>query len=139
MALNNSFITKYIQIMEFAKLCVMCAYKPKACQHFIFTCQHANVPKTCHFSNCHANVLTFHFYVLMCQRHAIFQIGMPTCQKACQFFNYFSEEKMFQLWLTFANFKNTWAILENFSRKAKNLKQNILTFACFSNAHHKSF
>ena len=93
---------------------------------------------------CHAylrvkNVPTFHFYVPTCQRRAIFQIGVPTCQKACQFFNYFSKEKMFQLWLTFANFKNTWAILENLSREAKNLKQNILTFACFSHAHHKSF
>ena len=89
----------------------MRAYEPKACQHFIFTCQRAK------------DVLFFKL----------------ACQKACQFFNYFSKEKMFQLWLTFANFKNTWAILENLSREAKNLKQNILTFACFSHAHHKSF
>ena len=46
---------------------------------------------------------------------------------------------MFQLWLTFSNFKNTWAILENISHEAKNLKQNNLTFACFFHADHKSF
>ena len=40
------------------------------------------------------------------ERGAIFQIGVPTCQKACQFFNYFSKEKIFKLYLTFANFKN---------------------------------
>ena len=46
---------------------------------------------------------------------------------------------MFQLWLTFANFKNAWAMLEHLSRETKNLNQNILTFACFFHAHHKSF
>ena len=30
---------------------------------------------------------------------------------------------MFQLWLTFANFKNTWTIPENLSREAKNLEK----------------
>ena len=86
-----------------------------------------------------ANISFLSANVVTCQRRAIFQIGVPTCQKACQFFNYFSIEKMFQLWLTFANFKNTWVILENLSREAKNLKQNILTFSCFYYAHHKSF
>ena len=116
----------------------------------------------CHACLCAKSMPTFYFYVPTCQRRAIFQIGVPTCQKhdisflraqrakdipffkltcqkACQFFNYSSKEKMFQLWSTFANFKNTRAILENLSCKAKNLKQNILTFACFSHAHHKSF
>ena len=34
----------------------MRACVPKACQHFIFTCERANVPKTCHFSSWRANV-----------------------------------------------------------------------------------
>ena len=40
------------------------------------------------------------------------------CQKAYQFFNYFW---IFQLCLTFANFKNIWAVLENLCRETKNL------------------
>ena len=75
----------------------------------------ANVPKTCHFSN-------------WCAK----------CQKVCQFFNYFSKEKIFQLWLTLANFQNIWAILENLSRETKNLNFDICLFlltcykSCFS-------
>ena len=94
----------------------MCAYVPKACQHFIFTCKRANMPKTCHFSNWLANV-----------------------PKDVPIFQLFFKEQMFQLWLKFADFKNAWAILENLSRETKNLKHNILRFACFSHAHHKSF
>ena len=135
----------------------MRAYVPKACQHFIFTCQRAKdipffklayqraksmptfyfyVPTCQHVKHepvfklaCQRakSTPTFYFYVPTCQRRATFHIGMPTCQKACQFFKYFSKEKMFQVWLTFASFKNTCAILENLSREAKNLKQNILT------------
>ena len=116
-------------------MCTMRAYVPKACQHFIFTCQRHAI---------------FQIGVPMCQKHAnisflrakdvpFFKLACQTYQKACQFFNYFSKEKVFQLWLAFANFKNTWKIIENLSREAKNLKQNIFTFACFSHAHHKSF
>ena len=99
---------------EFTKSRAMRAYVPKASQHFIFTCQRAK------------NVL---FFKLACQR----------TNRRANFFNYFSKETMFQVWLTFANFKNTWAILENLSRETENLKHNSLTFACFSHAHHKSF
>ena len=101
----------------------------------VHACQHAK------------SVPTFHFYVPTCQRRAIFQICVPTCQKACQFFNYFSKEKIFQLWLTFANFKNIWVILENSSRETKNLNFDICLFlltcykSCISSliyhAHHK--
>ena len=107
--------------------CVSTCQRAKDVRFFKLVCQRAK------------SLLTFHFYVPTCQRIAIFQIGVPTCLKACQFFNYFSKEKMFQSWLTFANFINTWAILENLSRETKNLKHNILKFACFSHAHHKSF
>ena len=57
-----------------------------ACQHFIFTCQLANVQKSV----------------------PIFQLYFKR--------KYFS---IFQLWLTFANFKNIWAILENLSREQR--------------------
>ena len=59
----------------------------------------------------------------------IIQVGVPTCQKAYQFFNYFSEEffnlRIFQLCLTFANFKNIWAILENLPCEKKDLNLSI--------------
>ena len=96
------------------------------------------MPKACLRAK---NVPKFHFYVPTCQRAkevAIFQIDVPTCQKACQFFNYFSKEKNFQLQLTFANFKNIWATLENLSRETKNLNFDICLFlltcykSCFS-------
>ena len=80
---------------------------PKACQLFIFTSQGAKVP---------INVPTCQG----CANCSTWRANMP---KACQFFNfayyktykcsnYFSKEFfnswIFQLWLTFANFKNTW-------------------------------
>ena len=82
-----------------------CSLVPKASQLLIFTCQRANkCDKACQF---------FNF----------------ACQKGCQFFNYFSEEFfnlwIFQLCFTFANFKNTWAILENLSRETNNLNFDI--------------
>ena len=79
----------------------LCADVPKACQHFIFTCQHAN--------KC-ASVPTY-------QRRANFQIGVS----ACNF-------KIFQLWLILANFKNIWAILENLSSETTNLNFDICMF-----------
>ena len=55
---------------------------PKACQHFPFTCQRANKrakPKACQ-SQPSKGV-------------SIFEIGVPTCQKACQIFNHFFLKK----------------------------------------------
>ena len=85
-----------------------------------------------------ANVVNFSFLrVNACQysnRHAkgvqVFEPVVPTCQKVCQFFNYFSKEKIFsfgifQLCLTFAISKNIWAILENLYREIKNLNVHI--------------
>ena len=80
-------------------------------------------------------------HVSICQRaksiptsHAkgvlVFQLVVPTCQKVCQFFNYFSKENIFSFWifqlcLIFANFKNIWAILEDLHREIKNLNVHI--------------
>ena len=131
--------------IEFAKLRAMRAMRAqvlKACQHFIFLCEHAKDVSFFKLACQRArSVPTFYFQEPTCQsaKDVPFSNGVPRCQKVCQFFNYFSKEKMFQLSLTFANFKNTWAILENLSREAKNLKQSFLTFACFSYAHQKSF
>ena len=83
-------------------------------------CQGSNVPKACQL------------LIFTCQRAK----AMSTCQKACQFFSFgskmafqlfncFSKEFfnfwIFQLCLTFAYFKNIWAILENLSGETKNL------------------
>ena len=72
---------------------------PKACQLFIFTCQrankHANVPKACQFLNSvRTNVPIFHPGVPTSQR--AWQFFSFACQKACQIFNYFSKENTFQ-------------------------------------------
>ena len=79
-------------------VCYACqhANMQKAWKLLNFTCQrakkkHATLPKVCQFFN------------LACQRAKglpIFQLGVPTCQKACQFFYYFLSEKVFQ----FSNF-----------------------------------
>ena len=73
--------------------------------------------------------------VLACQRcanyspwHAQHAVGAHifnfTWQKVYQFFNYFWKEFLnfwiFQLCSIFANFKNTWAIIEKLSRETKN-------------------
>ena len=50
------------------------------------------------------------------------------------FFNF----SVFQLWLTFAKFKNIWAILENLSCGTKNLNFDICLFLV-TFAHHKEF
>ena len=85
---------------------------PKACHIFIFTCQRTNAQKVWQFFN------------LACQ-HAkdvlIFQKKI--------FFNF----SVFKLWLTFANFKNIWAILEYLSRETKNLNFEtcLFLFTCY--------
>ena len=87
------------------------------------TCQkHTNFlflrVNTCQHSNKHA------------KGAVVFQLVVPTCQKVCQFFNYFSKENIFsfgifQLCLTFAISRNIWAILENLYREIKNLNVHI--------------
>ena len=87
-----------------------CAKVPNACQLLIFLS--TNVP---------INVLTCQ----RCTNYLTWCANMPkanqffnfACQKAYQFFNYFSNKffnfLIFQLYSAFANFKNIWAILEN--------------------------
>ena len=72
-----------------------------------------------------------HYFVPPCQRRAncstlranvpkgvpIFQFRLP---KGIPVFQLFFK-RIFQLCLTFANFKNIWAILDNLSREIKNL------------------
>ena len=69
--------------------CSLRVHVPKKCKLLILreTCQHANkranVPKECQFSN------------LACQHSKgvpILQLGVPTYQKACQFFNFFGQK-----------------------------------------------
>ena len=115
---------------------------PNACQLLIFTFQRANkranVPKL------------YQLFNLVCQ-HAKSEPIFHACQKAYQFFNYFSKEFFnfwnFQLCSTFANFRNISAILENLSHKTIKFKfwhlQNFIkekpcqpsTFASFSMEH----
>ena len=105
--LNSEFNSDFKEFAKSRAMRAMRAYVPKACQHFSFTCQRAkDVP----------------FFKLACQR----------AKRRANFSTIFQKKKMFQLWLTFANFNNIWAILNNLSRETKNLKQKILTFACFS-------
>ena len=95
---------------EFAKSHAMLTmYAMRASVIYVPTCQRAK------------SVLTSHFYVPTCQRHAnystwranlpIFQLHL---QKGVSVFQVFFK-RIFQLCLTFANFKNVWAILENLS------------------------
>ena len=88
-------------------------------------CARANVSKGCQF------------LILRCQRAnkrakgvAVFRSGVPMSQKARQFLTIFQKKtlflcRIFQLCLTFANFKNIWEILENLSRETKNLNFDI--------------
>ena len=79
---------------------------------YVPTCLHAKVPKTC-------QVLTF-----MCQRatrcgnvstwHAnvpngvpVFQLGVPTCQRACQFFKHSSYEMLREISILYYYIKNS--------------------------------
>ena len=79
-------------------------YVPTSQKHANFSFLRANVPKVCQF---------FNF----------------AWQKAYQFFNYLTKEFfnfwIFQLSLTFANFNNIWATLENLSRETNNLNFDI--------------
>ena len=106
-----------------ANVCQHClrAHVLSACQLLTCMCQRAskraNLPKGCQF---------FNF----------------ACQKAFQFFHYFSKKCFIWIWIfqlcsTFAKFKNIWSILENLSRETKNLnfgiskislKKNLLRF-----------
>ena len=84
--------------------CVPCVLR--TCQKYAnISFLHAKVPKTCHFPNWRDSV-----------------------PKDVPIFNYFSKEKIFQLWLTFANFKNICAFRENLSRETKNVNFNICLF-----------
>ena len=76
----------------------------KACRVFNLACDHAK--SHANFSNCHGKV-------------SIFQYHLPT---GVPFFQLFSKKNIFgifQLYLTFANFKNIWTILEHLSFKIK--------------------
>ena len=70
-------------IDEFAKSRAMRAYVPKACQHFVFTCQLAkDVPffkLACQLAK---SVPTFHFYVPTCQRAKDVPFSKLACQRA---------------------------------------------------------
>ena len=92
-------------------LCSKCprANVPKGYQLLIFTCRRANK---------------------RAKSVAVFRFGVPTFQKARKFLTIFQKKvlfnfRIFQLCLTFANFKNVWAILENLSRETKNLNFDI--------------
>ena len=68
---------------------------PKACELLIFRCQRANE---------RANVPcvpVFHFEVL------IFQLGVPTCPKPCQFFKHFSYEMLREISVIYFCIKNS--------------------------------
>ena len=123
------------------------------CMPAWYTCLSINVPtcqKGANFSFLHVkSVLICHFYVATCQSMCqcanmpkvclLFNLpwqsakGVPIfqlrLQKAYQFFNYFSKEFfnfwIFQLRLTFANFKNIWAVLESLFRETQNLNFDI--------------
>ena len=100
---------------------------PKACQHFIFTCQRANkranVPNTCQF------------FILACQPAKdvpIFETGVPTCQKEFEFefltFACFSLHVLNLVSLTYyAQHKSYWksihhvSWLRNYSRVLGNI------------------
>ena len=120
--------------------CVSCV----PCVVYVFTCQRAK------------SVPTFHFKCQRANKRAkgvpIFQLGVPeyqtaqqffnfSCQKAYQFFKFFSNEYfnlwIFQLYLTFTNFENIWVILESLSRKTRNLNFGICKISlrkCKSNS-----
>ena len=117
----------------------------------------------CH--GCHACQSGLRAHVQRAKAASIFQLGLPACQRRANysiwrakkpkgvpvfqlFFKrkYFFNFKIFQSWLTFANFKNIWAILENLSHETKNLNFDIYCLflltcykSCFSHAHHKSY
>ena len=96
----------------------------------------------CH--GCHACQSGLRAHVQRAKAASIFQLGLPACQRRANysiwrakkpkgvpvfqlFFKrkYFFNFKIFQSWLTFANFKNIWAILENLSHETKNLNFDI--------------
>ena len=103
-------------------------------------CQHGlrvNVPNAYQLPILRANVPV---NVLTCQRCANFktcrvnvrkacQVFNFACQKAYQFFNYFSDEFLnfwiYQSWSVFVNLKNIWPILEKLSCQTQNL-QNLM-------------
>ena len=110
--------------------CSLRVHVPKKCKLLILreTCQHANkranVPKECQFSN-------------LASQHSkgvpILQLGVPTYQKGLPIVQLFRPKgvpifrKMFNrifqslnFVMTFANFKNIWAIPENLSLEKKN-------------------
>ena len=91
---------------------LLCVPSVPMCQHFIFTCQRAkDVP--------------------------FFKLAYQRTKRRANFSTVF-KRKNFLLWLTFTNFKNVQAILENLSRETKNLNFDICLFlltcykSCFS-------
>ena len=81
---------------------LLCVPSVPMCQHFIFTCQRAkDVP--------------------------FFKLAYQRTKRRANFSTVF-KRKNFLLWLTFTNFKNVQAILENLSRETKNLNFDICLF-----------
>ena len=80
---------------------------PNACQHLIFTYQHAKV------------IIIFQFGMPMCQKHANFLIGVPAWQKADQFLNYFSKE-----FFNFSIMLNICTFQEHLGNSRKFILQN---------------
>ena len=100
------------------------------------TCQRAKRVSASHFACQRASKRA----KVTCQRCANFktcrvnvrkacQVFNFACQKAYQFFNYFSDEFLnfwiYQSWSLFANLKNIWPILEKLSRQTKKLNFDI--------------
>ena len=87
---------------EFAKsraMRAMRAYVPKAFQHFIFTCQRANLPKTCHFSNWRANEpKACQHFIFTCQRAKnvpFFKLAGQRTKRHANFSTIFQKKKCF--------------------------------------------
>ena len=123
------------------------ANMPKACQLLIFKNQSAKVPINVPTLQRTKGVPIIQIGVPTCQRAKgvpIFQLGVPTCQKVCQFFNFTWQKGLlffkrvfnfwiFQLCVTFTNFKNIWALLKNLSRETNNLTFDICKISLMKN------
>ena len=85
-----------IKINEFAKSRAIRACVPKACQLLIRTCQRAIR---------RANDFTWRENVP--NAVTIFQLGVPTCQKACQFFKHSSYEMLIEISILYYYIENS--------------------------------
>ena len=93
---------------------------------------HFYVPKTCHFSNWCANVpKACQHFIFTCQRCSIFQIGMPNVPKGVPIFQLFFKRKSVSIMVSICKFQEYLENYRKFISRSKEFETKYFHICLF--------